>query len=405
MGFGMTNAPETELLLTLHSVSSMTEERLGRIGDVFDSFPGFRPKLVGSDPPRIPVGDSLKQMLQSEPKPIQWTGGTRRSWADNTMWDFGLYETWDLMGELGREEIVRGRQRIDISLPRSHVDSAGGLEELVRFAAELGDAMGACYGFGCTGQIYDRLDTWYDEDQWGRPDTTVGLGSVYWLQYLGPAFTERFPALLELEGSVLLPTGAVQYRASREPLDLIDIDMGPLGAPWKQELLGALGPEAFAFHTEGNPALPTEAEHIAHDPHAEPLPADLAESVRRAHREREGKRAADYEKASHRRRRLEDRRVHPELTGDEQEWSTSLDADQFPRWWRAARSALGIMVTGPYAGALAREIANGPAGSSGAVVLECRLGVFELSWWFDDAEDIDLTIIGPDRLVEIVDDI
>lgn len=401
----MTNASETQLLLTLHSVCSMTDARLGRIGDVFDSFPGFRPKLVGSDPPRIPVGDSLKQLLLNEPKPIQWTGGTRRSWADDTIWDFGLYETWDLMGELGREEIVRGRHRIDLSLPRSHVEIAGGLEELVRFAAELGDAMGACFGFACTGQIYDRLDAWYDEDRWGRPDTTVGLGSVYWLQYLGPAFTERFPALLELEGSMLRPTGAVQYRTSREPLDHIDVDMGPLGAPWKQELLEALGPEAFAFHDDGNPALPTEAEHIAHDPNAEPLPADLAESVRRAYRSREEKRAPEYEKASHRRRRLEGRRAHSELSGGDQEWSSNLDADQFPRWWRGARRALGITVSGPYAGALAREIANGPMGSSGAVVLECRFGVFELSWWFDDAEAVDLTIIGPAKLLEIVDEI
>ena len=405
MGTGMANAPETQLQLTLHSLSSMTEARLGRIGDVFDSFPGFRPKLIGSDPPRIPVGDSLKKMLKREPKPIQWIGGTRRSWADDTFWDFNLYATWDLMGVLGREEIVRGRHSIHVSLPRTHVDSAGGLDELVRFAAELGDAIGACYGFGCTGQIYDRLDTWYDEDQWGRPDTKLGLGSVYWLQYLGPAFTEKFPALLELDGSMLRPTGAVLYRASREPLDHVDVDMGPLGAPWKQALVGVLGAECFAFHDDRNPALPTEAEHIAHDPNAEPLPPDLAENVRRAYREREEKRAAEYEKASHRRRRLEGRRAHPELSGGDQEWSTNLDADQFSRWWRVARSALGITVSGPYAGALAREIANGPTGSSGAVVLDCRFGAFELSWWIDDAEDVDLRIIGPTKLLEIVDDL
>ena len=82
------------------------------------------------------------------------------------------------------------------------------------------------------------------------------------------------------------------------------------------------------------------------------------------------------------------------------EWSTNVDADEVPHFWRMLRERLAPEITSPYAGALGREIANTPPGAGDRVAVDSPHGPFAVTWWSDDEESLILTLEGPVDLVE-----
>ena len=72
--------------------------------------------------------------------------------------------------------------------------------------------------------------------------------------------------------------------------------------------------------------------------------------------------------------------------------------------WKTLRACLAPDVTGLYAGALGREIANAPRGDAGESRLDSVHGAFVLSWWVDDEESLVVALHGPHSVIRRVEE-
>lgn len=388
--------------MNLYSVGNLTALKRAAVGEVFDAQPALRPARIGDDPPRTVVGDSIAPHLAAPDLPI-WLIGAEKRKEEGATWFIDLNPEWTVVGGPGdTERVVRATSELTLIVGPERARAAGGPDGLAAFFTELGDAFGATYGCIFPEEYYDKLDAWYP-DVGGRPDPCEGLGSVYWMQYFGPAFADRYPGLRDLPLARTTPRGATVYRATDRPEQTLRPEGGPLEGDWREPLVSVLGEEPFRFDLSVNAALPSVEEHAAQDPDSEPAPADLVERLAREARERAERRASEYTRAHERRIRLEHRRVPPTEVDTSQEWSTSFDSDQIPRFWKVLRACLAPDVTGPYAGALSREMTNAPRGDAGEVCLGSAHGAFVLSWWADDEESLIVAVHGPPAVIRRVE--
>lgn len=145
--------------------------------------------------------------------------------------------------------------------------------------------------------------------------------------------------------------------------------------------------------------MPSLEHHASFDPGRVGPPEDLVRRIREDAERRRRRREAEYDRARTRRLRLEGRRTPPHVPGMT-EWSTNVDADEIPHFWRMLRERLAPEITGPHAGALGREIANTPTGAGDRVAVDSPHGPFAVAWRSDDEESLVLTLEGPGDLVE-----
>lgn len=386
------------LVLILLSVEHLTPERRAEIGTVFDAHPLLRPGKVGQDPPRTRVGSTLVPHLAEPDLPLFLFGGEGARTEESATWIFELEPAWIVVGGRGdAEEVVRPVSSLTIAIgpERAAALGAHGLEV---FLGEIGDAIGAAYGCIFPEATYDQLNRWYSDGP-ARPDLSWGLGSVYWMQYLGPAFVERRPALAQLERSATTPRGAVIHRATEQPEHSLENSGSPLEGEWRAPLLSALGEDVILISLEERDTMPSLEHHASFDPGRVGPPEDLVRRTREDAERRRRRREAEYDRARTRRLRLEGRRTPPHVHGMA-EWSTNVDADEVPRFWRTLRESLAPEITSPYAGALGREIANTPTGAGDRVEVDSPHGPFAVAWWSDDEESLVLALEGPGDLVE-----
>lgn len=392
------------LVINLFNVGNLTVAKRTAVGKVFDAHPTLRPALIGDDPPRTGVGDSIVPHLAVPDLPI-WLIGAQRQRDEEATWFIDLYPEWTVSeGPDGTDFVARSTSELTLIIGAERVRQAGGPDEVVAFFRELADAFGAIYGCIFPEEYYGKLDGWYP-DNVARPDPREGLGSVYWMQYFGPAFADRYPGLRDLPLAMTTPRGATVYQATDRPEQTLQPDGGPLEGDWREPLVSVLGEGPFRFDLSENAALPSVEEHASHDPDSEPAPVDLVERLAREARERAVRRASEYTRAHERRVQLERRRVPPAEADTSQEWSTNFDSDQIPRFWKALRACLAPDVTGPYAGALSREMTNAPRGDVGEVCLGSAHGAFMLSWWADDEESLTVAVHGSLSLIQRLENV
>ncbi|WP_114854704.1 hypothetical protein [Brachybacterium sp. YJGR34] len=386
------------LSIIFFGVGNLTVSKRTALGEVFDAHPVLRPARIGDDPPRTIVGDSIVSHLAAPKLPL-WLIGAPNRQEEEATWFIDLSPEWQAVeGPGGAKQVVRATSRLALFVGPERARAAGGPDGLAGFFAELGDALGASYGCIFPEGFYDKLDAWYPDVQC-RPDPREGLGSVYWLQYFGPAFADRYPGLRDLPLTMTTARGATVYRATDRPEHTLKPDGGPLEGDWREPLVSVLGEKPFHFDSSENAALPSDEEHASHDPNSESAPVDLLERLDREARERDERRAREYTRAHDRRLQLERRRVPPAEVDTSQEWSTNFDSDQIQRFWKALRSCLAPDITGPYAGALSREMANAPRESTGKVLLGSAHGAFVLSWWAEDEESLTVAVHGPRAVI------
>jgi len=400
-----------KIYLKLFSVHHQTRRRRGAIGAVIDRFPEFAPRRVGGDPPRQRVTDGMETLLASIEGDVDLDGERDRSDRSPVTWFIELAgEEWWVGGPDGEEEVLRAESTLSVIPTVPDSDSGDLLERLVQLMAELGDAMGASYGCACSEEQLMAQDRWHPDGP-GRPSLTWGLCDIFWLQYFGPAFVARYPGLDDETIGWRTPRGAVIHRATEMPARRPAKAETHLGASWKQPLLSVLGPEPFRSRVETNAALPNVEEHLADDDERTPAsPYLLAEAEQRradmARREeiRERERAEAYTRGRTRRLGLDSRRAVPVLSPGSREWSINVDADEVKGFWTRLRRTAEVAVSGPYAGALLREITNCPDGAGGSVILDSAAGPFELGWYADDVESLILSVHGTKKLTRIADD-
>lgn len=399
-----------EIHLTLLSMHHQTRRRRGEIGAVIDRFPQFAPDRVGGDPPRQRVTEGMETLLRSIEGPVDLIGARDRRHRPDAIWFLDLAdEEWWVGGRDGEERVLRAQSTISMVSTVTEAASEDQLQPFVRLMAELGDAVGAAYGFACSEEQLIAQDRWHPDGP-ARPSLTWGLCDIFWLQYFGPAFVARYPALAHEEVGERTPRGAVIHRAADAP------PRGPapgerhLGASWKQSFLAVLGPEPFGSRVGTNPALPEDEEYIADDAERTPVSPSLLDDVQELRAEaerraeiREQERAEAYRKGRIRRLSLDSRRPVPMLPSRPREWSTNVDADEVTGFWKRLRRDAEVVVSGPYSGALLREIANCPEGVGGSVTLDSAAGPFELAWYADDHESLILSVRGTERFVRIAD--
>lgn len=392
----------TMLIMTLCSVGNLTRRKRTAVATVLDACPALRPGRVGDDPPRVPVVDTIAPHIAVPELPIWLTGAERRH-EERATWFFDFNPEWVAdEGPGGIKGIARSQSEITLVLGPNRVRDAGGLDRIVELFRELGDAFGAAFGCIFPEQYYGKLDAWYP-DGWARPDPQVGLGTAYWAQYFGPAFVYRYPGLRELPRAASTSRGSVIYRATDTPEQTLHPGGGPLEGAWREPLIAVLGEGPFRFDSKSKASLPSSADHASYDPESEPAPSDLVDRLARTARERIAQRSDEYSRAHERRLRLERRREQPTITDFSHEWSTNVDSDQVLSLWKDLRSRLALGITGPYAGALAREIANAPRGDEGEVHLDSEYGAFLLAWWVEDEESLVLAARGPSEVIRKVE--
>ena len=304
-------------------IGNLTTRKRAAVGEVLDDYPALRPGRVGDDPPRTVVGDSIVPHLVLPDLPLSLIGAEGRR-EERATWFIDLNPEWVVSGDPeGVDHVTRAASEMTIVMGPERMRAVGGPDGLAEFFAKLSDAFGAAYGCIFPEQYYDKLDAWYPESV-ARPDPCEGLGSVYWMQYLGPAFADRYPGLRDLPVAITTAQGATVYRATDLPEQTLSPNGGPLDGDWRRPLVSVLGEEPFRFGVAARAALPSVEEHAVYDMESEPAPLDLVEQLAREARERAERRAGEYRRAHARRVELERRRVSPAISDASHEWSTNI---------------------------------------------------------------------------------
>ena len=382
----------SELLLEIESVTDMTLERAAAVGRAYDEDPELRPVRVGGDPARIKVEGSLEELISRTGLPISWL--TQRV---NTRQEFeggeivlrpgrGGYMAWDEAD--GSRRFLLAPNKVDHGVLRSWADGEPGrLDRVADLFTRLCEAIDACYG---AATLLPRKRA--------LPPTDMGLGDIGWLNFFGPAFLERWPALR----STGLPTtnvanGGVVIRIAGEPWALDDAARQPvIDAVGWDALLRSWGP--------GTPRgihVPSYEDHMRHSPGTMEMPWIKGEAERAAAK---AERTQEHRYARARKRRLkaaEGRAELPPVPRDA-EWSTSFDADDWRSFGKRLFRRLGGELAGPIGRALPEEIASAPINLEESIVLATDIGPVEVRWFIDDLDTVDIYFFGSAELIAVV---
>ncbi len=229
----------------------------------------------------------------------------------------------------------------------------------------------------------------------------MGLGGVGWLNFFGPAFVGRWPALM----STGLPTtkvanGGVIVRIADEPWALDEAARQPvIDAMGWDALLSAWGPE-----TPRGVYVPSYEDHMRHSPGTMEMPWVRGEAERDSART---ERARERRYTAARKRRLKAMGGREELApvSRTSEWSTSFDAEDWESFGRRLFRSLGGELAGPIGAALVGEIASAPLNAEESLVLSSQAGPVEVRWFIDDIDTVDIYLFGSDELQEAVEEV
>jgi hypothetical protein len=381
-----------ELLLEIESVTDMDLERAAAVGRAYDADPELRPVRVGGDPARIKVEGSLEELIRSNGLPVSWL--TQRV---NTRQEFeggeivlrpgrGGYMAWDEAD--GSRTFLLVPNKVDHGVLRSWADAEPGRHDRVAaLFARLCEAIDACYG---AATLLSRKRP--------LPPTDMGLGGVGWLNFFGPAFVERWPAL-ESTGlsTTKLANGGVVIRIADEPW-AVDEAAG-------QPVIDAVGWDAFlSSWGPGTPRgvlVPSYEDHMRHSPGTMEMPWIKGEAERAA---AQAERAIERRYAAARKRRLKamDGRAELPPVRRDAEWSTSFDADDWRSFGKQLFRRLGGELAGPIGRALLEEIATAPLNLEESVVLASDIGPVDVRWFIDDVDTVDIYFFGSAELTTLV---
>lgn len=217
------------------------------------------------------------------------------------------------------------------------------------------------------------------------------LPGVYWLNYFGPAFLDRYPELATVTGARRLDTGGALIRTTDDPWQPYEASV----PEWQVELREVLGKDAFEW-PQPNRALPSPDQHVAVSQGTQEMPwirweAKLAiENANLAVEKRAKKHTAA-------RRRLEKALAGDTelvLAPDATEWSTSLDLED----WDAFAKHITRKLRGDFVNSSGRAavavIATAPLESEGSVLLMTQHGPARLEWLIEDVDTIDVYLRG-----------
>jgi hypothetical protein len=381
-----------ELLLEIESVTDMDLERAAAVGRAYDADPELRPVRVGGDPARTRVEGSLEALVRRTGLPISWL--TQRV---NTRQEFeggeivlrpgrGGYTAWDEAD--GSRTFLLAPNKVDHSVLRSWADGEPGrLDRVADLFTRLCEAMDACYG---AATLLPRKRA--------LPPVDMGLGDIGWLNFFGPAFVERWPAL----ESTGLPTtkvanGGVVLRIADEPWAIDDAARQPvIDAVGWDALLRTWGP--------GTPRglhVPSYEEHMRHSPGTMEMPWVRGEIERAADR---AERTRERRYASARKRRMRAQEGRPDLPPVTRpaEWSTSFDADDWRSFGKRLFRRLGGELAGPLGNALLEEIASAPVNLEESIVLAAEAGPVDVRWFIDDVDTVDIYFFGSSEVTTLV---
>lgn len=247
----------TDLILDMYSLADLRRpELLAEIGNTLDRHPDLRPERFGpTDPPRFSVQNLSEQL---------------RAWADGLVVGQGHYLFF-----VRREQPKSGGAQFVISqtalptLARGHYffldytakwfDRPERIEDLAALFRELCGALGAYYG--STNLSTRSLPTGLDYER--------ELVDIFWLNYFGSAYRERWGARLADLGvrQDEVTGGGVVIWAAPTPFDEDRL------ARERQRFIERLGQDTFVVSRSrrGEPGelVPFFAEHQRHAPGGE----------------------------------------------------------------------------------------------------------------------------------------
>jgi len=381
-----------ELLLEIESVTDMDLERAAAVGRAYDADPELRPVRVGGDPARTKVEGSMEALIRRTALPISWL--TQRV---NTRQEFeggeivlrpgrGGYMAWDEAD--GSRRFLLAPNKVDHGVLRSWADGERGrLDRVADLFTRLCEAIDACYG---TATLLPRKRA--------LPPADMGLGDIGWLNFFGPAFVERWPAL----ESTGLPTtkvanGGVVIRIADEPWAIDDAARQPvIDAVGWGALLRSWGPS-----TPRGIHVPSYEDHMRHSPGTMEMPWVRGE-IERAAAQSERTRERRYARVRRQREAAMAERRDPGEVLRENEWSTSFDADDWRSFGRRLFRRLGGELAGPVGKALLEEIASAPLNLEESVAVTTDIGLIEVRWFIDDVDTVDIYLFGPPELPGVV---
>jgi hypothetical protein len=380
-----------DLRLHIESVTDMDLERATAVGRAYDADPELRPTRVGGDPARIKVESTLEDLIRRTGLPIGWLTvrvNTRDTYEGGEMAmspGRGRYS-----GRVDRDPptFVLVPHTISHGVLRTWADAEPGrVDRIARLFERLCEAMDACYGVAMRVPRKRFL-----------PPGDVGLGEIGWVNYFGPAFLERWPALAST-GLQTTPigNGGVVIRIASAPWDL-DESM-------RQPVLDAIGPDALL--TDWGPDTPRGVHVPSYEDHMRFSPGTMEMPWVKGEEERASARAAvtrerSYARARKRRLAAAEGAAVTEVPRTA-EWSASFDADDWRSFGRRAFRRLGEGLAGPLGRALLEEIAAAPVQLEESVAVMTDVGAVEVRWFIDDVDTVDIYFFGTDEMRALVD--
>jgi hypothetical protein len=382
----------SELSLQVVSVADMDVERAAAVGRAYDADPELRPVRVGGDPARVKVDGSLEELIRRTGLPIDWL--TVRV---NTRQDFeggeivlrprrGGYIAWP--NSDGTKTFLLVPHKVAHGVLKSWVDAEPGRpDQIAGLFVRLCEAMDASYGVAT---LLTRIRN--------VPPMDVGVGEIGWLNFFGPAFVERFPALLNTGlATTGVANGGVVIRIADSPWD---VDDGK-----RQAVIDAIGPAGFIRSwgpgTGRGVDVPSYEDHMRHSPGTMEMPwvrGEIERDAARAERTRERR----YVRARRQREAAMSDRGDPGTVERENEWSTSFDGDDWLAFGRRLFRRLGGELAGPLGKALLVEIASAPLNLEESVAVATDVGPIEVRWFIDDVDTVDIYFFGPAELPALV---
>lgn len=394
----LTLAKPDMLALEVFSIADLAvEDRLPRLWRAFDAHPALRPLRVGpGDPPRIKVAGSLEAAMQRYDLPFEWWFTVRRS---KPVWEGGSLKLYPGRGGFVRTARGEGRwlpHEVSLSWEADWIRENRAEEDVAELFADLCEALGAAWGMVYQVHQAGQWMAFVNRSRRGPGDLERELRDVFWLNWFGAPFVDRFPALSSMPGATRRPGGGVLVRTTPGPWTFEPAAQAPDYYVWKRPLYAVLGREAFAPHGAAG-RLPTLREHMANTGGTQELPEERWERERaaRSAAKDEQRRARRFEKA---RQALAATSAGEAPRPGRIEFSASFDADELKAFWRRlgrrfrgdlatarGRALLALILSSPLDWGEEREMmVEGPEGPE----------LVGISWFMDDVDAPDLAIHG-----------
>lgn len=386
----------------MYSFADFSHGRAIGVGAAFDAHPSLRPSEVGGDPARIPVGESMEALIERSRMPIAWlTVRGSRGQADygeiSLLPGRGSWSGTD-EGDGWRYSLHGQEVRLDFdeSIPRAD-DFVAELEALF---CDLAVAMDACYGFVVGAEQWARHRRWRTAGGSPMPVITRQLPNIFWLNYFGVAFLNRWPGLTDTPGARALSNGGVVVKTTPDPWPSEPPDSGPYDAPWKAAVLAVTGtaPYMASHHwPDIGRYVPSIEDHVAASPGTSEMPWE-----RKLQEDNEKRRAKRYARAHEQRIELAAQRpAPPAMDTDAREWSANFDTENWLEFHRKLKRSLRGELTERIGTVLEREVQTAPHDAEDSEVFNTTMGTVRIGWFIDDIDAVDIYISGPSPVIDL----